>query len=650
MSEQVTAKNWQLSVDSDHIVWLYFDKPNSSTNTLDQQSLSELEVVIESLIGKTEYKGLVIASKKKGFIAGADINMFLSLRQQQASFQFLRDVQMIYEKLENLTIPTVALIKGHCMGGGLELALACRYRIVCESEKKEIGFPEVMLGIFPGWGGTVRSTRLIGLAKSLPLILQGSLLRPDQLKHLGLIDSVQPERQLEAAARAYILGQASSRRRKYHFSNLSFVKNIIAYQARKQLKQKNVLQEHYPAPYAAIEYLARTRINSSQAFIEEAEAVSRLTGSRTTENLVRLFFLRDRLKKLSKTEAADLKHVHVVGAGTMGADIAAWCASQGLTVTLQDKEPQLIAKAIQRIYTGLKAQVKCPRTLRDIMDRLVPDQEGRGVGRADIIIEAIIEDLHVKQVLFAQLETKAKPGTILATNTSSIPLEDIALALKSPERLIGLHFFNPVAKMQLVEVISHVANDEAIKQQALHFVGQLSKLPVPMKSGPGFLVNRILMPYLMEAFRLYEEGVSPVAIDKLAVDFGMPMGPVTLADMVGLDVCLHIIEMVGQQLGLKAPELLKDMVAANKLGVKTGQGFYRYKNGKVKKPRTPSRIEDQSTLTDRLIAPMVKEAMQCLADGIVTDADLVDAAMVFGAGFAPFRGGPLQYDTSRVGA
>lgn len=635
--------NWQLATDSDNILWLYFDKQGSSTNTLDKQSLTELEVVIESLMGDTAYKGLVISSKKKGFIAGADINVFLNFRKKQASFEFMRDVQEIYDKLEHLKIPTVALIKGHCLGGGLELALSCRYRIACESAKKEIGFPEILLGIFPGWGGTVRSTRLIGLAKSLPLILQGFLLRPDQMKKLGLIDSVQPERHLEAAARAYILGQIPVRRKKHHFSNLFLIKHIIIYKARKQLKEKNITQEHYPAPYAAIDCVKRMPINSIEAFIDEAEAVATLTTTETTENLVRLFFLRDRLKKFTKTADVDIKHVHVVGAGTMGADIAAWCISQGLMVSLQDKEPQFIAKAIKRVYNGVSAQVKCQAKIRDIMDRLIPDQEGRGITGADIIIEAIIEDLQVKQGLFRDIETRAKPNVILATNTSSIPLEAIASVLKSPERLIGLHFFNPVAKMQLVEVISHPANDEAIKSQALHFVGQLGKLPVPMKSGPGFLVNRILMPYLMQAFTLYEEGLSPVIIDKLATDFGMSTGPVTLADMVGLDVCLHIVEMVGNQLGLIAPEKLKEMVAAGHFGVKTNKGFYCYKNGRVKKPRMPTTIQDQAVLTDRLILPMVNEANKCLREGIVTDADLIDAAMVFGAGFAPFRGGLMEY-------
>ena len=639
--------NWQLATDNDNILWLYFDKQDSSVNTLDRQSLMELEVIIESLMGDTAYKGLVIASKKKGFIAGADINVFLALREKQASFEFMRDVQKIYDKLEHLKIPTVALIKGHCLGGGLELALACRYRIAVESDKKEIGFPEILLGIFPGWGGTVRATRLIGLAKALPLILQGSLLRPGQMKKLGLIDAVQPERHVEAAARSYVLGQVSVRRCKHHFSNTWLMKKIIAHKARQQLKEKNIHREHYPALYAAIDYLSRARINSIDAFVDEADAVATLTETKTTENLVRLFFLRDRLKKLTKTADMDVRHVHVVGAGTMGADIAAWCVSQGLIVTLQDKEPSFIAKAFKRIYAGISSQVKCPIKIRDTLDRLIPDPTGRGVAGADIIIEAIIEDLAIKQALFRDVETNAKPTALFATNTSSIPIELIASVLKSPERLIGLHFFNPVAKMQLIEVISHPANDESIKHKALHFVGQLAKLPVPMNSGPGFVVNRILMPYLMAAFQLYEEGLSPVAIDKLATDFGMPMGPVTLADMVGLDVCLHIVEMVGHQLSLTAPEKLKDMVAAGQLGVKTNRGFYRYKNGKVKKPRTPTTISNQAALTDRLIMPMVKEAQHCLTAGIVTDADLIDAAMVFGAGFAPFRGGPMQYAKSR---
>lgn len=647
MSEINRYNHWQLNSDGDNILWLYCDKADSSTNVLDKEVLAELEQIIEGLMGDTAYKGLIIASKKSDFIAGADIKLFTHLRKHADAFEFMRDVQKLYDKIENLNIPTVALIKGHCLGGGLELALACDYRVVCESEKKTLGFPEVLLGIFPAWGGTVRSTRLAGLSKSLPLILQGSLLRPDQMHRLGLVDVVQPERHLRTAARACVLGAAPLKRKKHHFSNTFLAKRVIAYKARKFLADKNVLPQHYPAPYAAIGFLSRTAIKSQRAFIEEAHAVAALTESNTTENLVRLFFLQDRLKKSTKTAADKIQHVHVIGAGTMGADIAAWCAKKGIMVSLQDQEPKCVAKALKRIYKGFKKRVKDYRQLQAIMDRIVPDVDGRGLIGADLILEAAIEDLAVKQAIFKAAEAKAKPTAIFASNTSSIPIEAIAGVLRSPGRLIGLHFFNPVAKMQLVELIQHADNDEVIINQALGFVGQLGKLPVPMKSGPGFLVNRVLMPYLMQAFKLYEEGVAPTAIDKLAVDFGMPMGPVTLADLVGLDVCLHIVEMTGDQLGLVAPEGLKKMVAENKLGVKTGEGFYQYKNGNVKKPRTPTSVKDQAMLTDRLILVMLNAVVACLREGVVADGDLADAAMVFGAGFAPFRGGPIQYAKTR---
>lgn len=646
-NEQARYSNWQLAADGDQILWLYFDKAGSSANSFDKTSLSELEEIIESLMGETGYKGLVIASKKSGFIAGADIKEFTQFQSTNDAFDFVRSAQLIFDKIEHLKMPTVAMVNGHCLGGGFELALACQYRVAIETDKKILGFPEVLIGIHPAWGGTVRATRLIGLAKSLPLMLRGNSLRPMQALKLGLVDVVQPERHLASAARACVLGKVKIKRKHSHISNLRLMKSIIAHKAKKALRQKNILPSHYPAPYAMIDFLKTTNVNTQAAYLAEAHSIARLVETDSTKQLVRCFFLQDQLKKLAKGAGDKVTHVHVVGAGTMGGDIAAWCAAKGMMVTLQDREPKFIAPAIKRAYKGYQKALRDPKRIRDVMDRLIPDQEGRGVVSADIIIEAIFENLEAKQDLFKLVESKAKPNAILATNTSSIPLEEIASALTNPGRLIGVHFFNPVAKMMLIEVISHSANSDALKQRVLKFVGQLGKLPVPMKSGPGFLVNRILMPYLMQAMKLYEEGIAPTVIDKVAMDFGMPMGPVTLADVVGLDVCLHVVSTVGEVLGLRAPEKLKKLVEAGKLGVKTGQGLYKYKNGKVQKPHTPHKVDNQDVLTDRLILVMLNEAVACLREGIVDEADFVDAGMIFGTGFAPFRGGPIQYAKKR---
>lgn len=639
-------EHWHLNKDDDRIVWLTFDKAGSQVNTLDSAAITELDQIIDGIIADKQCRGLIIKSAKKGFIAGANIKSFLQFKNEEQVFAYLREVQSLFSKIASLNMPTVAMINGHCLGGGLELALSCHYRVAVASDKKEIGFPEILLGIFPAWGGTVRSTRKIGLIKALPLILQGSSLHPQQMQKMGLIDVVQPQRFLEQAARAIVL-KPPKQVAHLRLSNCRFMRNIIAYKARRRLADKFIKEAHYPAPYAAIRYLQQTPINHQEAFALEAKVVANLAQSTTAHNLIRLFFLRDRLKKLAKNSAFKAQHVHVIGAGTMGADIAAWCAVRGMMVTLQDIKNEFLAKALARIQQNLLKAFKESKRVQMVMDRLIPDSEGLGIAKADVIIEAVVEEVTIKQQLFKDIGKKAHRNAIIASNTSSIPLEMLTAGLDIAPRVIGLHFFSPVTKTQLVEVVSHAANDQDCVNNALAFVGQMAKLPVPVRSGPAFLVNRLLMPYLMQAFRLFEEGIAPATIDKLALDFGMPMGPVTLADRVGLDVCLHIVENVGEQLGLTAPAKLKEMVAKKQLGIKTGRGFYQYRHGKSKRVRYPQTIPNQALMTDRLFLPLLNEAMHCLNEGIVSDADLIDAAMVFAAGFAPFRGGPMRYAKTR---
>jgi 3-hydroxyacyl-CoA dehydrogenase / enoyl-CoA hydratase / 3-hydroxybutyryl-CoA epimerase len=363
-----------------------------------------------------------------------------------------------------------------------------------------------------------------------------------------------------------------------------------------------------------------------------------------------VFFLREQMKKLAGT-GNKINHVHVIGAGAMGGDIAAWCAGQDMRVTLADMKPEPIAGAIKRA-SELFGKILRKRTdVRDALDRLMPDMQAEGVRSADLIIEAVPEKLELKQKVYAGLEPVMKPGAILATNTSSIPLQDLRTTLQKPERLLGLHFFNPVSRLQLVEVVSHDGSDAQLLKEALAFVGAIDRLPLPVKSSPGFLVNRALTPYMLEAMVMLDEKVDKSVIDAAARKFGMPMGPIELADQVGLDICLDVGDMLRSKFGDQLPPTpawLREKVAKGELGRKTGKGFYIWKDGKADTAPTASSGGQPSTeMIDRLILPMSNVCVACLREGIVDNADVVDGAVIFGTGYAPFRGGPLNYARSR---
>lgn len=643
---EVGYLNWQLQ-QKEHILWLYLDKKNSSSNNLDKNVLTELSSIIKEITHNESVQGLIITSgKTNGFIVGADIQTISKLKTKEEIFAFIRQGQKVFDELAALNIPTVALINGLCLGGGLELALACDYRIAIDDNKTRLGLPEVMLGIHPGWGGTVRLPRLLGGPQALELILTGKTISSYVAAKLGLIDQVVPSRQAERAALYY----ASAKTKKKHsffalnwkkITNHHWMRNVVTKIIQRRLNAK-VNPKHYPAPYAALHLWQQYGV-SKQAFLHEAVSLSELALTPTANHLMRVFFLKERLKKLGKKDVTCFKHVHVIGAGTMGGDIAAWCAMQGLQVTLQDREAKYIAPAMTRAYVLFQKRLKTPRAIQAAMDRLVPDLAGYGIRRADIIIEAIFEDLVVKRDLFRQLEKKIKSDALLATNTSSIVLEDIQQGLQHPERLIGLHFFNPVAKMPLVEVVQSAISAPDIIEKGWSFVHQINRLPLPVKSSPGFLVNRLLMPYLMQSVLLLQTGIPAPVIDKAAVDFGMPMGPLELADTVGLDICLAVAKILSQSLGSVVPEGLEKMVANKDLGRKTGKGFYRYKKGKPIKEKVPEDYKAPTNLAASLIQPMIDEAKKCLEEKVVADGDLIDAGIIFGAGFAPFRGGLMQY-------
>ena len=642
----MTYQHWQLDTDKEGILWLTFDRQQKSTNTLSRDVFYELEKIIQHIEAEKPKAVVLCSGKKKGFIAGADITQFVELKTVEEAFDLIRQAQVIFDRWEALPMPTIAMISGFCLGGGTEFALACRYRIADDDPTTRIGLPEVKLGIHPGWGGTVRLPRLIGAPKAMSIMLTGSLLSANAAGHVGMIDVVVPRRQLKRAARHYALHPPKPHQPSVieRLTNSMLIRPLLARLFYKKLRQK-VGKAHYPAPFAIVRNWRRDGAKGLDAMENEAKSIAELMLTPQARHLVRVFFLQEQLKGLAKGHHFDLHHVHVIGAGTMGGDIAAWCAYKGLGVTLQDQTAEKIAPAMKRAYRLFQKKLKKPRLIQAAMDRLQPDIVGDGIRHADIVIEAIFENLAVKQNVFRSIEPQLKPGALLATNTSSIPLDEISTVLNNPENLVGIHYFNPVALMPLVEVIHSEKTSSEAMSHALSFVGRVGKLPLPVKSSPGFLVNRVLMPYLMEAMELLKEGVSPVAVDKVALRFGMPMGPVALADKVGLDVCLSVAENLTAHLGGVVPERLKEMVEAGHLGVKSGRGFYEYKNGKTIK--TNSVDSAPADTADRLILRMANEAVAVMSERIVDSEDLLDAGMVFGTGFAPFRGGIMEYLKTR---
>ena len=639
-------QNWQIVRHPDGLASLIFDRAGASTNTLSQQALAELNEALDEL-DRAPPQGLIVRSgKSNGFIAGADVTEFGDIAEPAAALALVRRGYETFERLAAVRYPTVALVKGFCLGGGLELALACRYRVVVDEPGTRLGLPEVMLGIVPGWGGIKRLPRLLGAPAALDLLLTGKTVDARRAKKLGLADECVPERIMENTVRGVLRAAPAPRTAPFPLSLtlLPAGRKVVAAQARKEV-EKRARREHYPAPYAILELFARYDGNPLAAPDGDPASIGTLLRTPTAANLIRVFHLQERLKALGKDDGFKAAHVHVVGAGTMGGDIAAWCALRGLTVTLQDQDASRLAPAMKRAYTLFAERLKDARRARDAGDRLIPDVAGDGVARADVIIEAIFENLDAKRALFKALEGKARPDAILATNTSSIPIEDIAAGLADPARLIGLHFFNPVARMMLVEIVVGRRTRADLVPAAAAFARKIDKLPLPVKSAPGFLVNRILAPYLMEAMRCVDEGIAPETVDEAALAFGMPVGPIELADSVGLDICLAVGKMLGG--GAEPPKKLTELIAAGALGRKTGRGFYAWTGGKAAKG-VPGAVPQR--LAERLIDPMLAEARAALAEGIVADADLVDAGAIFGTGFAPFTGGPLHYVAARGGS
>lgn len=640
----MTYQHWKVDRDVNGIAWLHIDKADTTTNVLSADVLDEFATILDELENHPPTGIVLLSDKASGFIAGADVNEFTTLTTEDAALSLIQKAHRIFNKLEAFKCPTIALLHGFCLGGGMELALACRYRVADTDSKTRLGLPEVKLGIHPGFGGSVRSIRAMGAMAAMDFMLTGRTFNARTAKRNGLVDFAVPRRHFINAAKDIIAKPPEKK-------PLALWKRALSYKHIRPLFAKVLTNKvaakapraHYPAPYALIDLWVKYYDTTEVMLEQEAQSVAKLIVGRTAQNLIRVFQLQDQLKGLGRVEGYQPKHVHVIGGGVMGGDIAAWCAYRGFTVTIQDRKHEALANVIKRAYGLYKKRLKDRLLITDAMDRLIPDPKGNGLRRADVVIEAIFEEVKVKQDLFKSIEPLVKPTAILATNTSSIPLDEINVVLTQPNRLVGLHFFNPVAMMPLVEIVQSDTTDKDVAQKAAAFARKIDRLPLPVTSTPGFLVNRVLMPYLMEAVVLAEEKIPLSLIDKAATDFGMPMGPIELADTVGLDICLHVAENLSQQMTIEVPETLKKMVERGHLGKKSGRGFYEFKNGKPVKETPAKDYTAPVDIQDRLILRFLNEAVACLRDSVVDSAEHADAGMIFGTGFAPFRGGPFNY-------
>jgi 3-hydroxyacyl-CoA dehydrogenase/enoyl-CoA hydratase/3-hydroxybutyryl-CoA epimerase len=648
----MSSSAWTVVREPDGVATLTLDIPGKSANTLGAAVLQELADALDE-IERSPPAGLIIRSgKPSGFIAGADINEFTTFGTVDDALRSIRLGQGLCDRIAALPCPTVALLHGFALGGGMELALACRYRVGVDDGKLTLGLPEVQLGIHPGFGGTVRAVQLLGVRPAMDMMLTGKNIRADRALKIGLVDALVSRDQAEATCRGLLTRRPAAHRPPFAERALSWplVRPFITPALLRQVGSR-VRRDHYPAPYAIVDLWSRHGARGRAAYEAEAQSIANLFGSSTARNLVRVFQLQDRLKSLGGKPAADaavIRNVHVVGAGIMGGDIAAWCALRGFNVSLQDRALAQVEPAIQRAAEMFAKRIRGATEQAAAAARLVADVEGARVADADLVIEAIFENLEAKRALYATLLPRMKDGAILATNTSSLVLESLTDGMADPGRFVGLHFFNPVAQMPLVEIIRGPATRAEVMSAAAAFVRRIDKLPLPCRSSPGFLVNRVLIPYMQEGMLAVEQGNAPEVVDAAATRFGMPMGPIELSDVVGLDVCKHVGEIIGNAIGRTAPlplQRLEQLVTERKLGRKSGQGYYRWADGKAVKIAVDETAVT-TELTDRLMLMMANESVACLREGIVADADLVDAGVIFGAGFAPFRGGPLHWACS----
>lgn len=636
-----------------------FDRPDKSVNVIDSRFLDELEIALRA-IRRYEVKGvLFLSTKPSAFLAGADLEALGKVRGEPLAKLVVRG-QSVFSKINSLGVPTIAAIHGACLGGGLELALACGRRLASDDPATKLGLPETQLGLLPAWGGSTRLPRLIGLPKALDLILNGKQVTAKHARKLNLVDEVVPKERLKARALA-LLDDPAPKRKSFFLINNPVSAAVIRSLTKRRLLAKT--RGNYPAPLAALEvaghgsWVAGGGLDRSLA--REREAFLRLAETDAARNLLRLFFLQEHAKHHRHDPAIDpkalprIERAAVIGAGVMGAGIAQIIASREVPVILADLDPGRVAagmKSVAKLFDeGVKRRIFSKHEASRRLDRVSPTADRVPMHRCDLVIEAAVEDLDVKKKIFADLCTRTGRDTILATNTSALSVTALARAegITHPERIIGLHFFNPVSRMKLVEIITTEFTSSDVVERALGFVRSLGKTPVVVKDSPGFLVNRVLMPYLIEAGRLVESGVPVGTIDAAMLDFGMPMGPLRLLDEIGLDVAVHVSDTMVEAFGgrFAPPLLLADLVRAGHFGKKSGRGFYRHERGKEMAETfasQPHELPDKTKLSARLNQLMVEESKRCLDEGLVRDADTIDLAMILGTGYAPFRGGPLH--------
>ncbi len=669
-----------LSVD-DGIGVLTFDMPGKAVNVLDENVINELDALLDELVTRDDLKALLITSaKEKNFIAGADITAFDRIKDQAEGEAISKHVHRIFGKLSYLPYPTIAVIHGTCLGGGTELALACTYRIARDMPATKIGLPEVKLGILPGWGGTQRLPRLIGIQKALDYILTGRLVSASKAYRDGLIDRIIPAEFPDDYARKTALDFArevqkpaarkkiEARRRKSNMQALLLEKNplgrrILFDQARKTV-QKNT-KGHYPAPMKAIEAVEKGMSTSlSEGLAVEAKFLGELIVSSVSKNLVRIFRMTEDLKKDYGVdgfsgEVQKFSRAGVLGAGIMGGGIAQLLAYNDIPVRMKDINLAAIGKGMEQaskvFATAVKKRKLKPADMQRKLGLISGTTDYSGFEKVDLVIEAIIEKMEVKKAVFKELDGIVPEHAVRASNTSSLSVTEMAEATKRPGKVAGLHFFNPVHKMPLVEVIRGEKTADDTVASLVAFSRKLGKTAIVVKDRPGFLVNRILSPYMNEALLLLEQGQKIEAIDKAVVEFGMPMGPLTLYDEVGIDVTHKVAGILHQAFGDKAvpSPILEKMVDAGRLGKKSGSGFYQY-NRKERQPDAEvyrviaEHISTGETLPafeiqERCILVMINEAARCLEEEIVRHPRDVDIGMIFGTGFPPFRGGLLTY-------
>lgn len=653
-----------------------FDRPDSSANIFCEQTFAELNAHLDFLTsgeGKA-VKGLVITSgKPKFFFAGADLIGFTKDPTPEKLGALISLGHNTFSRITALPIPSVAAIHGLALGGGCEISLACDYRVGSTAKETKIGLPEVMIGILPGWGGSTLLPRLIGLPKALEVILGGKQLAAVPALKAGLFDAVGPRESLLELAEGLIKkGKRGPLPR--HWMNVGPAAALVARQARASVTAKT--GGHYPAPYKALEVAVQAlKGTKEQGFALEKQAFIELATGPIARQLLGIFLLTERAKKLALPddlptlagaikEPRKVERAAVIGSGVMGAGIAQWLAARGFGVTLRDIGAEPLAKGMASIHKlfgdAVKRKKLTATEARAATDRIVPVSGNVPLRNVDLVIEAAVERLDLKQKLFAELEAATADDVVLATNTSALSIDTIASALKNPGRMVGIHFFNPVHKMQLVEIIRGDRTDAAALDTALRFVKAIGKMPVIVRDRPGFLVNRVLTPYIAEAGQLVAEGYSVVDVDTALERFGMPMGPFRLIDQIGIDVGGHVARDLAERLSTPAfhpGPLMVEMEKRKLLGRKGGRGFYTYEGKESGKPSFNVEIErfpglparkpaEPALFVDRLMLPMINEAARVLAEKVVEAPEDVDFSMILGTGWAPFRGGPLRYADS----